>query len=124
MYFGRDHFKLAICADTLTGLILERGRLDPTVIISHRLPLSEAPRGYEIFAGHKENALKYLREKGAEVEELAARIGAVNTIVIDRAPQHSAPGTQHTALLSLALSFSRCPSSSSTPARRSASSWR
>ena len=38
--------------------LVERGRLDPTVIISHRLPLSEAPRGYEIFAGHKENALK------------------------------------------------------------------
>jgi threonine dehydrogenase-like Zn-dependent dehydrogenase len=38
--------------------LIERGRLDPTVIISHRLPLSDGPRGYEIFAGHKENALK------------------------------------------------------------------
>jgi 3-dehydroquinate dehydratase / shikimate dehydrogenase len=27
--------------------------------------------------------LRYLREKGAQVEELAARIGAVNTILID-----------------------------------------
>ena len=38
--------------------LIEQGRLDPTVIISHRLPLSEGPHGYEIFAGHKENALK------------------------------------------------------------------
>lgn len=43
--------------DKLLALI-ERGRIDPTVIISHRLPLSDGPRGYEIFAGHKENALK------------------------------------------------------------------
>jgi threonine dehydrogenase-like Zn-dependent dehydrogenase len=38
--------------------LIEQGRIDPTVIISHRLALSEGPRGYEIFAGHKENALK------------------------------------------------------------------
>ena len=40
--------------------LIESGRLDPTVIISHRLPLSEGPHGYEIFAGHKENALKVI----------------------------------------------------------------
>jgi threonine dehydrogenase-like Zn-dependent dehydrogenase len=38
--------------------LIEQHRIDPTVIISHRLNLSEGPRGYEIFAGHKENALK------------------------------------------------------------------
>jgi len=38
--------------------LIESGRIDPTVIISHRLPLSEGAHGYEIFAGHKENALK------------------------------------------------------------------
>jgi threonine dehydrogenase-like Zn-dependent dehydrogenase len=38
--------------------LIERGRLDPTVIISHRLPLSEGPHGYDVFAGHKENVLK------------------------------------------------------------------
>lgn len=38
--------------------LIERGRLDPTVIISHRLPLSEGPRGYDVFAHHKENVLK------------------------------------------------------------------
>jgi 3-dehydroquinate dehydratase/shikimate dehydrogenase len=40
--------------------------------------------GLSVTLPHKENALKYLREKGAEVEELAQRIGAVNTVVIDR----------------------------------------
>ena len=40
--------------------------------------------GLSITLPHKENALKYLREKGADVEDLAARIGAVNTIAIDR----------------------------------------
>ena len=37
---------------------VESGRLDPTVIITHRLPLSEGPRGYEIFSAHSEGALK------------------------------------------------------------------
>jgi 3-dehydroquinate dehydratase/shikimate dehydrogenase len=40
--------------------------------------------GLSITIPHKENALRYLKEKGAEVEELAERIGAVNTITIDR----------------------------------------
>lgn len=38
--------------------LIEQGRLDPTVIISHRLPLSDGPRGYDVFANHKENVLK------------------------------------------------------------------
>ena len=40
--------------------------------------------GLSVTLPHKENALKYLREKGAEVEPLAQRIGAVNTIAMDR----------------------------------------
>ena len=40
--------------------------------------------GLSVTLPHKENALKYLREKSAEVEDLAASIGAVNTIAIDR----------------------------------------
>jgi len=38
--------------------------------------------GLSITIPHKENALRYLKEKAAEVEPLAERIGAVNTIVI------------------------------------------
>jgi 3-dehydroquinate dehydratase/shikimate dehydrogenase len=40
--------------------------------------------GLSITIPHKENALKYLLSKGAEVEPLAQRIGAVNTIAIER----------------------------------------
>lgn len=58
--------------------------------------------GLSVTLPHKENALKYLREKGAEVEDLAQRIGAVNTIVIDRsgtAPQLSGRNTDYAAIL-------------------------
>jgi 3-dehydroquinate dehydratase/shikimate dehydrogenase len=40
--------------------------------------------GLSITIPHKENALRYLQQKGAQIEDLAARIGAVNTIAIDR----------------------------------------
>ncbi|HEX8524397.1 MAG TPA: type I 3-dehydroquinate dehydratase [Tepidisphaeraceae bacterium] len=40
--------------------------------------------GLSITLPHKENALRYLKEKGAEIEPLAERIGTVNTIVIQR----------------------------------------
>ncbi|HLL89642.1 MAG TPA: type I 3-dehydroquinate dehydratase, partial [Tepidisphaeraceae bacterium] len=40
--------------------------------------------GLSVTLPHKENALRYLAEKGADVEPLAERIGAVNTIAIHR----------------------------------------
>ena len=39
--------------------------------------------GLSVTIPHKENALRYLQGKNAEIEELARRIGAVNTIKID-----------------------------------------
>ena len=39
--------------------------------------------GLSVTIPHKENALRYLKERGATVEPLAERIGAVNTIAID-----------------------------------------
>ena len=45
--------------------------------------------GLSVTIPHKENALRYLREKGAEVDPLAVRIGAVNTIVIERSAHES-----------------------------------
>jgi 3-dehydroquinate dehydratase/shikimate dehydrogenase len=41
-------------------------------------------RGLSVTLPHKENALKYLQEKGATIDPLAVAIGAVNTIIIDR----------------------------------------
>ena len=40
--------------------------------------------GLSVTLPHKENALRYLKEKGAAIEPLATDIGAVNTIIIDR----------------------------------------
>lgn len=41
-------------------------------------------RGLSVTIPHKENALRWLRQRDATVDPLAARIGAVNTIVIER----------------------------------------
>jgi len=38
--------------------LIEEGRIDPTEIISHRLPLKDGLRSYDIFTHHKENLLK------------------------------------------------------------------
>lgn len=40
--------------------------------------------GLSVTIPHKANALQYLKEKSGAIEPLAAQIGAVNTIVIDR----------------------------------------
>jgi threonine dehydrogenase-like Zn-dependent dehydrogenase len=37
---------------------IERGELDPTRVITHRLPLTEAPRGYELFKNKEDNCEK------------------------------------------------------------------
>ncbi|HET7768515.1 MAG TPA: glutathione-dependent formaldehyde dehydrogenase, partial [Chloroflexota bacterium] len=37
---------------------IERGELDARFIITHRLPLSEAPRGYDLFCRRKEGCVK------------------------------------------------------------------
>src|SRR5262249_8924401 len=42
--------------------------------------------GLSVTLPHKENALSYVKERGAGVEELANRTSTVNTIVIDRSP--------------------------------------
>ena len=58
--------------------------------------------GLSVTLPHKENALRYLAENGADVEPLAARIGAVNTIVIDRGgaePRLRGVNTDYAAVL-------------------------
>jgi 3-dehydroquinate dehydratase/shikimate dehydrogenase len=58
--------------------------------------------GLSITIPHKQNALRYLKEKGGAVEELAARIGAVNTIAIERsddAVKLSGTNTDYAAIL-------------------------
>jgi threonine dehydrogenase-like Zn-dependent dehydrogenase len=44
----------------MKGLLerIERGEIDPTRIITHRLPLEDAPRGFEIFKNKQDNCEK------------------------------------------------------------------
>ncbi|MBI5445754.1 MAG: alcohol dehydrogenase catalytic domain-containing protein [Deltaproteobacteria bacterium] len=44
--------------------LIEAGSLDLTSLITHRLPLSEGPRGYEIFEKKLDGALKVLLKPG------------------------------------------------------------
>jgi threonine dehydrogenase-like Zn-dependent dehydrogenase len=44
---------------------IEAGRLDPTRIISHKLPLSQAPHGYGIFKHKKDNCEKVVLKPSA-----------------------------------------------------------
>ncbi len=37
---------------------IESGKLDPTLVISHTLPLEETPKGYELMDGRTANAIK------------------------------------------------------------------
>jgi 3-dehydroquinate dehydratase / shikimate dehydrogenase len=59
--------------------------------------------GLSVTIPHKENALRYLREAGAAVEELSVRIGVVNTILIHRdatgKPKFSGLNTDYAAIL-------------------------
>ncbi|MDA2920133.1 alcohol dehydrogenase [Desulfobacterota bacterium AH_259_B03_O07] len=38
--------------------LVENGKLDPTLVISHRIPLSETPKGYDLMDQRKEGAIK------------------------------------------------------------------
>jgi 2-desacetyl-2-hydroxyethyl bacteriochlorophyllide A dehydrogenase len=38
--------------------LIEEGKLDPTVMLTHTLPLADAPRGYEMFAERKDGCVK------------------------------------------------------------------
>jgi threonine dehydrogenase-like Zn-dependent dehydrogenase len=37
---------------------IQKGEIDPSFVITHRLPLSEAPRGYEVFSKKRDNCEK------------------------------------------------------------------
>ena len=37
---------------------IQRGEIDPSFVITHRLPLADAPRGYEIFKNKREDCIK------------------------------------------------------------------
>jgi threonine dehydrogenase-like Zn-dependent dehydrogenase len=37
---------------------IEKGDIDPSFVVTHRLPLHEAPRGYEMFLKKQDNCEK------------------------------------------------------------------
>jgi threonine dehydrogenase-like Zn-dependent dehydrogenase len=37
---------------------IENGEIDPSFIVTHRLPLDEAPRGYDLFKHKEDDCLK------------------------------------------------------------------
>jgi threonine dehydrogenase-like Zn-dependent dehydrogenase len=37
---------------------IESGEIDPSFVITHRLPLDEAPKGYELFKNKQDDCLK------------------------------------------------------------------
>jgi 2-desacetyl-2-hydroxyethyl bacteriochlorophyllide A dehydrogenase len=47
--------------ETLLALI-QSGRLDPAELVTHRMPLSEGPAAYELFASHADGVLKVVLE--------------------------------------------------------------
>ena len=45
---------------------VERGEIDPSFVISHRVPIQEAPRMYKVFRDKKENCTKVVLDPWAE----------------------------------------------------------
>jgi threonine dehydrogenase-like Zn-dependent dehydrogenase len=41
---------------------IQNGEIDPSFIVTHRLPLDEAPRGYELFKQKQDGCLKVVLE--------------------------------------------------------------
>ena len=47
---------------------IQKGEIDPSFVISHRLPLDDAPRAYRIFRDKKEHCTKVVLDPWAEAK--------------------------------------------------------
>ena len=45
--------------------LVQEGRIDPSFVVTHRLPLSEAAHGYDIFRGKKDGCVKVVLDPAA-----------------------------------------------------------
>ena len=45
---------------------IENSEIDPTFVITHRLPLSEAPKGYDIFNKKQDECIKIVLKPGVQ----------------------------------------------------------
>jgi threonine dehydrogenase-like Zn-dependent dehydrogenase len=48
--------------------LVEQGRIDPSFIISHHLPLEDAPRGFQIFRDKQDECTKIVLKPGMKQE--------------------------------------------------------
>jgi threonine dehydrogenase-like Zn-dependent dehydrogenase len=53
--------------------LIQQGKLDTTFLISHRLPLEEAPKGYALFLEHQNEVTKVVLKPGMPSGELGTR---------------------------------------------------
>jgi threonine dehydrogenase-like Zn-dependent dehydrogenase len=44
---------------------VRQGRIDPSFVVTHRIPLTQAARGYEIFREKKDNCVKVVLDPAA-----------------------------------------------------------
>ncbi|MBD0335089.1 MAG: glutathione-dependent formaldehyde dehydrogenase, partial [Cyanobacteria bacterium Co-bin13] len=51
---------------------IQNGEIDPSFVISHRLPLEEAPHAYKIFRDKQENCTKVVLKPFSQPAETAA----------------------------------------------------
>ena len=49
--------------------IIEQGRIDPSFIISHHLPLEDAPDGYRMFRDKQDECMKIVLKPGMKKQE-------------------------------------------------------
>jgi len=71
--------------------------------------------GLSITIPHKENALRYLKEKNATIDPLAQSIGALNTIVIERPSSPATGNSQLTTLRGFSTDYAAILDAITTP---------
>ena len=55
MKMGQTHVQRYL--QPLLGLVQE-GKIDPSFVITHQLPLADAPEGYKTFKAHEDGCIK------------------------------------------------------------------
>jgi threonine dehydrogenase-like Zn-dependent dehydrogenase len=45
--------------------LIRSGKIDPSFVVTHRIPLSQAPRGYDIFRAKKDGCIKVVLDPAA-----------------------------------------------------------
>jgi threonine dehydrogenase-like Zn-dependent dehydrogenase len=62
MKMGQTHMQKYM--GPLLQLIMDK-KIDPSFVITHRVPLSKAPRAYEMFAEKRDNCVKVVLDPAA-----------------------------------------------------------